>query len=464
MTRGGGAMTDVATKDALLSALAERQRRAGAEGPTWLSEQRRQAIARFAERGLPTTRDEEWRYTSLAPLAAMPLDLTADGPGELPTEEALVPFLISDTGSGGNTRSRADAGSRLVFVDGRYVAKLSTVRSRPAGGHLGSLAEALVTDAEAVRPHLLETAEWPGGAFEALNAACWTDGAFVRVPPGVALEEPVQLLFLATAGGAPRADHPRSVIVLEPGSRAVIVETYAALGEAAYLTNAMSQVVLRADADLDYHRLVVEGPRAVHVGQTRVHEERDGRFTSHSITFAGRLVRHDVAAVLRAEGAECHLDGLFVIGGDQHVDIHTVVDHARPRATSRQLYKGVLDGHARGVFNGRVIVRPDAVGTDAHQTNKNLLLVDGVEVDSKPQLEIFADDVKCSHGAADGQLADDAIFYLKSRGLDEAAARTLLTRGFANEVLGRIRVVPVRQWCEQQLTARLRGGRVLEPA
>ena len=196
----------------------------------------------------------------------------------------------------------------------------------------------------------------------------------------------------------------------------------------------------------------------------RITQQRDSRFGSCSVAFGGRLARSDVHAVLRGEGAECVLNGLFVIGGQQHSDTHTVVDHAVPHGTSRQLYKGVLDGRARGVFNGRVIVRPDAVGTDAHQTNKNLLLADGVEVDSKPQLEIFADDVKCSHGAADGQLADDAIFYLKSRGLDEAAARTLLTLGFANEVLGRIRIAPVRRWCEQQLTARLREGRVLERA
>jgi Fe-S cluster assembly protein SufD len=195
-----------------------------------------------------------------------------------------------------------------------------------------------------------------------------------------------------------------------------------------------------------------------------VRQGPDSRFASCAVTLGGRLVRNDVDARLDAEGAECALNGLFVVGGVQHVDTHTVVDHAQPRTTSRQLYKGVLDGRARGVFNGRVIVRPGANGTDAHQTNKNLILSDGVEVDSKPQLEIFADDVKCSHGAADGQLAEDAIFYLESRGLDEAAARTLLTHGFANEVLGRIRVEPVRVWCEELLRGRLRGGRVPEEA
>jgi Fe-S cluster assembly protein SufD len=436
-------MTERTTVDTILAAFADRD----TGGPPWLREQRRQAIARFAERGLPTTRDEEWRYTSLAPLAAMPLDLTASGASEAPIAEALTPFLIGPA-----------SWNRLVFVNGRYVAKLSTVGSLPAGGYVGSLAEALITEAEMVRPYIAQS----GDAFGALNAAFWADGAFVRLPAGAGLEEPIQLLFLATAREAPHAVHPRSLIVLERDSRLALVESYVALGVSAYLTNATTEVVLRPGADLDHHRIVLEGREAIHVGQTRVRQERDSRFASCVVALAGRLVRDDVTAALAAEGAECRLSGLFVVGGEQHVDIHTVVDHIAPRATSRQLYKGVLDGTARGVFSGRVVVRPGANGTDAHQTNKNLLLSDGVEVDSKPQLEIFADDVKCSHGAADGQLAADSIFYLKSRGLDEAAARTLLTHGFANEVLGRIRVEPIRSWCEDLLTGRLRGGRVVE--
>jgi Fe-S cluster assembly protein SufD len=442
-------MTDQTTRDAFLAAFAERE----AGGPSWLREPRRHAIARFAERGLPTPRDEEWKYTNLAPLAAMPLDLADDGAGEAPTDEALAPFLIGPA-----------SWNRLVFVNGRYVAKLSTVRSLPAGGHVGGLAEALITDAEMVRPYLGTGAEQSGDAFGALNAAFWADGAFVRVPAGTSVEEPIQLLFLTTPREAPHAEHPRSLIVLERGSRLALVESYVALGASAYLTNAVTEVVLWPGADLDHHRIVLEGREAVHVGQTRVREEQDSQLASCTVVFGGRLVRNDVSAVLNAEGAECRLSGLFVVGGEQHVDIHTVIDHVAPRATSRQLYKGVLDGTARGVFSGRVVVRPGANGTDAHQTNKNLLLSDGVEVDSKPQLEIFADDVKCSHGAADGQLAADALFYLKSRGLDEAAARTLLTHGFANEVLGRIRVGPIRRWCEDLLTGRLRGGRVVEQA
>jgi Fe-S cluster assembly protein SufD len=449
-------MTDRTTKETILAAYGERERRGAVDGPAWLREVRRAAIDRFAERGLPTTRDEEWKYTSLAPLAATPFDLAADAAPEMPSEEDLARFSMGPA-----------SWSRLVFVDGRYAAKLSTVRPLPPGGRLGSLAEALITDEPTVRAHLAGAAEASAaeadGAFGALNAAFWADGAFLHVPAGVSLEDPIQLLFVATAPGG-RADHPRSLIVLEPESRAVLVESYVALTDEAYLTNVSTEIALGAGAVLDHHRVVLEGRQGFHVGRTRVRQGPDSRFASCSVTLGGRLVRNDVDARLDAEGAECALNGLFVVGGVQHVDTHTVVDHVQPRTTSRQLYKGVLDGRARGVFNGRVVVRPGANGTDAHQTNKNLILSDGVEVDSKPQLEIFADDVKCSHGAADGQLAEDAIFYLESRGLDEVTARSLLTHGFANEVLGRIRVEPVRVWCEERLRGRLRGGRVPEEA
>jgi Fe-S cluster assembly protein SufD len=447
-------MTDLTTADAFLAAFAERERIGLVDGPAWLREERRGALARFAARGLPTTRDEEWKYTSIAPIGSTRFDLVADATGEVPSEEALAPFLIE-----------APSGNRLVFVNGRYVAKLSTIGPLPPGGRAGSLAEALFTDAEWIRPHLTEAiGDERGSGFGALNAAFWTDGAIVRFPPGSRLDEPLQLLFVGTAPETPRAQQPRSLIVLERDSRAVIVESYVSTGNDAYLTNAVTDVLLGPGASLEHQRILLESRRAFHIGRTRVRQDRDSRLASCSLMLGGRLVRHEVDANLGAEGVDCRLGSLFVIGAEQHADIHTVVDHAQPRATSRQLHKGVLDGRARGVFNGRVIVRPGANGTDAHQTNKNLLLSDGVEADSKPRLEIFADDVKCGHGAADGQLAADAVFYLKSRGLDEASARTLLTRGFANEVLGWIGAEPVRRWCEHVLSGRLRDGRVVEPA
>jgi Fe-S cluster assembly protein SufD len=464
-------MTDRAIVDAVVSAFAARQ----ATGPSWLREERERAIGRFAERGLPTTRDEEWKYTSLAPLSRVRLDLLDDA-AEAPGDDALAPYLIGDA-----------SWTRLVFVNGRYVAKLSAVRPLPSGAHAGSLADALITDADLVRAHLAAHAHRSPGRlpsrspghspgrsaerppedsddpFGDLNTAFWADGAFVRVPAGVELAAPIQLVFATTSGGAPGAMHPRNVIVLDRASRASLVETYVALDAASgYLQNAVTDAVLAPGAALAHQRAVLEATRAVHVGRMRVRQERDSRVESCAIILGGRLVRSETDVELLDAGAECALSGLVVAGGQQHADVHTVVDHVAPRATSRQLYKGVLDGRARGVFSGRVIVRPGAHGTDAHQTNKNLLLADTVEVDSKPQLEIFADDVKCSHGAADGQLGEDAIFYLESRGIGEAAARSMLTRAFANDVLDRIPGEAVRRWGADLVAGRLRGGRVVE--
>jgi Fe-S cluster assembly protein SufD len=437
------------TPETFLSAFAELERQ-GLAGPSWLRDLRRAAIARFAEVGLPGRRDEEWKYTSLAPITSTALDLAAGEPAPEPPEEAIAPFCMG-----------SPSWSRLVFVNGRFSAKLSTLRPLPGGVHIGSLGEAAITDADALRTHLTVLTE-PLDAFTALNAAFWQDGALVRVPDGFVVEEPVHLLFVATTPGRARVAHPRNVLALGRESRATVVESYVAIGDDTYLTNAVTEVSLGDSASLDHQKIQLESGRAFHIGRTRVGQARGSRLTSCSLALGGRLTRSEAHVVLDAEGADCRLSGLYVVGGRQHADTHTVVDHASPRATSRQLYKGILDGRSRGVFSGSIVVRPGANGTDAHQTNKNLLLSDEVEVDSKPQLTIFADDVKCSHGAADGQPPAEAIFYLKSRGLDDAAARALLTHGFANEVLEGISLAPVRSWLEDVLAARLRGGRVIE--
>lgn len=446
-------MTAGATRERFVSAFRALEIGRIFGGPPWLGNLRRDAIERFAERGFPTPRDEEWKYTSIAPIATAAFDLEADqGADEADdrlTEEATASSCLSPDWS------------RLVFVNGRYAAKLSTVRPQ-SRVRIESLGEALNADAETLRPHLTRSCgPEASDAFAALNAAFWRDGALVHLPAGTAVADPIQLVFIATGDGTARIDHPRSLVVLEQESRATLIESYITLaGDAPRLTNSTTDIVAGQGAELDHYILQLEGRGAFHMGRMQVRQARESRVESCAITLGGRLVRNEVQARLEAETAVCLLNGLFVIGGRQHVDTHTTVDHAAPGATSRQLYKGILDGRARGVFSGRVMVRPGAHGTDAHQTNKNLLLSDEVEVDSKPQLEIFADDVKCSHGAADGQVAADAVFYLKSRGLDEEAARTLLTFGFANEVLARVRVEPLRARLEAMVTARLRGGRV----
>jgi Fe-S cluster assembly protein SufD len=444
-------MADTATVERYLTAFEALEGVGDRTGPAWLHAARRTAIGRFAAMGLPTRRDEDWKYTSVAAIAETPFRITPNGAAERVTEALLAL-------SGGPAPSWV----RLVFVNGRYAAKLSAVRPLPGGVQVGRLAEALITDAALVEAHLGRYADAVGDGFTALNTAFVEDGAFVHVPAGVAVAEPIQLVFVATSPDGPVLAQPRSLIVLGRSSEATLVERYVTVGGGMTLTNAVTEVALGEGAACDHVKIERESGRAFHVGRTQVHQARDSRFTSCSVALGAQLARSDVHVVLDGEGGSAALSGLYVVGGRRHVDTHTVVDHAKPRCTSRQLYKGVLDGSARGVFYGRIIVRPDAQKTDAHQANKNLLLGDGAEVDSKPQLEIFADDVKCSHGAADGQLADDALFYLRSRGLSDAAARALLTYGFASEVVSRIRIEPIRAQLQELLSARLRTGRLEE--
>ncbi|MGH9286552.1 MAG: Fe-S cluster assembly protein SufD, partial [Acidimicrobiales bacterium] len=316
---------------------------------------------------------------------------------------------------------------RLVFVDGRYSAKHSSVRPLRGGGRAGSLADAMIIDGELVERHLARHAAWDANVFAALNTAFVQDGAFVYLAPEARGEVPIELLFVASSPGV--LAQPRNMIVAGPHSRVTVVERYVGLTDEAYFTNAVTEIVAGPGSAIDHYALQEQGADAFHVATIHATLERDSAFSTCGASFGGRLGRTTLTLKFGGGGARGALSGLYVVGGHQHVDNHVTVDHAVPHCSSRQLYKGVLDGHARAVFNGRIIVRPHAQKTDANQTNKHLLLSDGVEVDSKPQLEIFADDVKCTHGAAEGQLAPEALFYLKSRGLGEETARALLTYG-----------------------------------
>lgn len=442
-------MTTIATaRDHYVSEFEALERRGVLRSPLWLLAMRRAALARFAEQGFPTTRSEDWRYTNLAALAETTFRPASRSAPELPAD-ALDRFALA-----------GPDWARLVFVDGRYSAKLSSPRALPGGGRVGSLAEAMTTDAELVERHLARHARWDTNVFAALSTAFVEDGAFVHLPSEAMGESPIELLFVATRPGV--LAQPRTLIVAGPHSRATIIERYVGLTGEAYFTNAVTEVVVAAGAAVDHSVLQVQGREAFHVATLHARLERDSAFSSCAATFGGRLARTTLALDLAGEGAAGTLSGLYVVDGRQHVDNHVTVDHAVPRCSSRQLYKGVLDGHSRAVFNGRILVRRDAQKTDANQTNKHLLLSEGVEVDSKPQLEIFADDVKCTHGAAEGQLAPEALFYLRSRGLDEATARAMLTYGFAREVVERVTVEPVRAYLERTLMARLGTRRAVK--
>jgi Fe-S cluster assembly protein SufD len=409
--------------------------------PAWLSGLRQKGIDHFAEAGFPTTRDEEWRFTSVAPIADRPYVPARDGRSEVTTEQVKG-------WTGGLD------GCRFVLVNGVYAPEFSG-GELPPGVRVASLGAVLTGSPAAVEPYLGRFAAPDRQAFTSLNTAFLRDGAFVWIPPGTIVEQTISLLFVSASPETASVSHPRVLIVAGDRSQARIVEGYAGPHGQEYFTNAVTEVVVGAGAVLEHYKLQRESQRACHVGAMYVHGTRDSVFASYSIAFGGELVRNEIVAVLDGDGGDYTLDGLYLADGRRLVDNHTTIDHAKPHCGSRELYKGILGGHGRAVFNGKIIVRPRAQKTDAKQTNKALLLSDAAQIDTKPQLEIFANDVKCTHGAAIGQLDEDALFYLRTRGLDLQQARGLLIHAFAGEVLDRIRLEPLRKSLEAHLLSAL---------
>ncbi len=379
-----------------------------------LSRLRRAAMERFSELGFPTLHDEEWRFTNLASLLKVPFE-----PGE---EE----FRLQRS-------------------------------ALPAGVLVCSLAEAMGRYPNFVEPHLARYADWENNTFTALNTAFLRDGAFVYVPAGKIVEEPIYLPFIAAESATPLVWHRRCLIVMGPDSQARIVESYDG-AERVYFTNAVTEVVVARNSVLDHYCLQRESKKAFHMATVQVHQDQGSRFTSHSFALGGAIARTNLNVVLDAEACEATLNGLYLASGDQLIDNHTRIDHVRPRCTSHELYKGILDGRARGVFNGKIQVYPDAQKTDARQTNKTLLLSGDAMIDAKPQLEIYADDVKCTHGASIGQLDEEQIFYLRTRGLDRQSASRLLTYAFANDIVNRIEIAALRAQLEEVLAGSSWGG------
>ncbi|HXF95664.1 MAG TPA: Fe-S cluster assembly protein SufD [Gemmatimonadales bacterium] len=412
--------------------------------PAWLRELHEAGITRFGELGFPSTKQEEWRFTSVAPLAETPFELARPAPAAVPELRDIEPFLLGEA-----------APHRLVFVNGRFSERLSRLEGFPAGVRVASLAAALAHEPELVRAHLGRYAGYADHPFRALNTAFIADGALVYVPRGLALEEPVQVLYLAVPEAGPFVVHPRNLVVVEPGGRVAVVETYASAGEGVYWTNAVTEIAVGDGARADCYRVQRESERAYHVATTHAHQGRDSTVNLHVVAFGGALARHDLRLVLDGENGFGILNGLYLLRGRQHVDHHTVIDHARPHCESHEYFNGVLDGAARGVFNGRIIVRPGAQRTDSKQTNHNLLLSGEAHADSQPQLEIYADDVKCTHGSTTGPLDERQLFYVKSRGLDPAEARRLLTYGFAAEILARMEVAPLRRQLDRIVRGRV---------
>ncbi|NBD07629.1 Fe-S cluster assembly protein SufD [Corallococcus silvisoli] len=416
---------------------------AGGEVPAWLRSLRAEGLGQFQARGLPTSKDEEWKYTPVSTLSAHPFQPVRDVSAGDDVAQAVARLALP--------------GPRLVFVDGRFVPALSVLAGLPRGVVLKPLSQALREDGALLEETLGQRARAAAHAFTSLNAALLEEGALLTLAPRALSEVPVQLLFLARGGDGPVLASPRVVVVAGEGSEATLVETYASLGAGATFTNAVTEVSLGDNASLRHFKLQAEGDSAVHLGGLYSRQGRDSRFQSHAFSFGGALARNEVHAAFAGEGGECVLNGLFVGRGTQHLDNRTDLDHAVPHCTSRELYKGVLDDRARGTFHGKIRVREDAQKTDASQTSRNLLLSEGAQVDARPQLEIFADDVKCAHGTAVGRLDDTALFYLRSRGISRLDAERMLTQAFASELVRAVPEGPVRARVEELLAWKLPG-------
>lgn len=409
----------------------------------WVLAARQSAFARFAEHGFPTRREEEWKYTDVSLISSR----TSLAPDNIPPDPSSEAKLLAWTLS--------SAGMHLmVFVNGHYVPSLSSVGNLPAGVRLENLADTL--DGTANLSESLFDRQHEHTIFATLNNAFATGGAVLNLAPKTVLEVPIYLLFIASGRGV--AIYPRNIVVAGEGARAKVIEHYTGTLDAHNFTNAITQIDLGAGAEIEHCKLLQEGPAATHIAGINVEQGTDSHFFSHSFALGGRLTRNDITSCLNAPGCLCTLDGLYLLDGKQHADHHTRIDHLAPSGTSREYYRGIMDGESRGIFNGKVVVHPGANKTDAHQANHNLLLSRQAEVDTKPQLEIFADDVKCTHGATVGQLDDASLFYLRSRGIDADLAQSMLVYGFANDIIGRVGVPDMRTRIEHLVLDRLPQG------
>jgi len=411
--------------------------------PVWLVNLRDKAGAAFESLDFPTTRNEEWKYTNVAPIVKTQYGAANGFDARELTADRIARFTFAES-----------SGSQLVFINGSFSRELSNLTGLPNDCVVCNLDEIPNEHANVARDHLAAYADYRDATFTALNTAGVGDGAFVYIPNGKAVETPIHLLFISTAK-EPVLSHPRVLIVAGDGAIATIIESYVALDEEVYFTNAVTEVVAKEGAVINHYRLQEESERAFHIGTTQVHQERASNYTSYAISLGGEIARHDLNVVLTDENIETTIDGLYVVTGRQHADNHTTLDHQKPRSVSHQVYKGILDGRSRAVFNGKVFVREGALLTDARQLNKNLLLSSDAHVDTKPQLEIFADDVKCAHGATVGQLEDEELFYLASRGIPPERARALLTFGFAEDVISKIKLKSVREHLDRMTLDKL---------
>ena len=413
------------------------------DSPAWLDAQRQSAIESLRDSGFPTLKHEHWKYTDVRPLTKQEFITTE------PSFNGVSKEQIEDI------RFQGLDCHDLVFVNGCFSAELSQLENLPEGIRLESLASAMQHEDKYLNSYLTYIANSSKNAFAALNTAFMSDGAYIVIEDNVVIEKPINLLFLSNKQEQSLAMHPRNLIVMGKHTQATVVESYIGLDDAEYFTNTVTEVVTNDGAQLDHYKVQQESLKGFHIGYLSAQQHQDSRIDSHSISLGGGLVRNDIDVDLTASGAHIALNGLYMASGTQHVDNHTLVNHAKAHTSSEENYRGVLNDKARGVFNGKVVVHEQAQKTDAQQSNANLLLSDDAEIDTKPELEIYADDVKCSHGATIGQLDENMLFYLRSRAIDENTARSLLTFAFADEVIKKIKFAPIRERLEHIVVGKL---------
>lgn len=436
---------------AYVSAQQQRAANLPGSGLGALDASRAAALERLSRFGLPSQRDEDWKYTSIRSItrdAFMPAEAGADCPSQFIRDYAIA---------------KLDA-CRMVFVDGFFAPELSDVATLADGVSVRSLGQALVDDADAVLAHLgVALGETPHG-FAAMNSAFMADGAVVSIAAGAEVDQAIELLFVSGCGGEGLVSLPRNLVTLGEGACATIIERHLTLTDGRNLSNSLSEIVLAANATLDYCSLQMQSDRSFHVGGFFASLAQSSTLRATSVTTSGALVRNDARVNLNEEGASATLDGCYLAFGRSHIDNHTHISHNKPNCVSREMYKGVLGDRGHAVFHGRIVVQQDAQKTDSEQSNQNLLLSESAEVDTKPQLEIYADDVKCAHGATVGQLDESALFYLVSRGVDRVSARRMLTQAFAADVLDRVRSIPLREYLQDLASNRLGAAFSTTPA
>ncbi|OGC09852.1 Fe-S cluster assembly protein SufD [candidate division KSB1 bacterium RBG_16_48_16] len=406
---------------------------------------RKKAFQRFSEIGFPSLRDELWRFTDISPIKNGRFDLPQqrENPLDQIPHDTLSRFFLKDLDR-----------SRLVFVNGRFVKELSPVSDLPPGVVVSNLADALARDRYLVEKYLTPRVQTDRNVFALLNSAFMQNGAYVHVPDNTVLETPIHIVYFTSSGNRTLVTYPRNLLIFGDNVQGAVIESYGG-SEDFYFTNPVTDVVVGANSIVEHYKIQRESESAFHVASQHSTVGRDSQFTTHNYDFGGSLVRNDAVSVLNGEGITSTLNGLYLLWKDQHVDNHTLIEHVKPHGMSRELYKGILYDESHAVFNGKIFVHREAQKTDAIQKNKNLVLSESAGVDTQPQLEIFADDVRCTHGGTVGQLDEDGLFYLRSRGISKSEAENIMIHAFAGEVTGHIRIQPVKEQIEQLVLQRL---------